>query len=48
MEIGEHDLALRRQPPAIGEHTGEILKELGLTLDEIAALKKDNVIALKD
>jgi crotonobetainyl-CoA:carnitine CoA-transferase CaiB-like acyl-CoA transferase len=48
MEIGDHDLVLRRQPPAIGEHSAEILSQLGLAADEIAALKKDNVIAVKD
>ena len=38
IEIGDHDLALRRQPPAIGEHTAEILAELGLAPAEIDAL----------
>ena len=47
MEIGEHDLALRRQPPKIGEHSAEILAELGLAAGEIEALKKDKVIAVK-
>ena len=47
MEIGEHDLALRRQPPKIGEHSAEILAELGLEPGEIETLKKDNVIAVK-
>jgi crotonobetainyl-CoA:carnitine CoA-transferase CaiB-like acyl-CoA transferase len=44
MEIGAHDLALRRQPPAIGEHTAEILAELGLAPAEIAALAKSGAI----
>ncbi len=47
MEIGEHDLALRRQPPKIGEHSVEILAELGLAAGEIEALKKNKVIAVK-
>ena len=47
MEIGSHDLALRRQPPKIGEHSAEILAELGLKPGEIEKLKKDNVIAVK-
>jgi crotonobetainyl-CoA:carnitine CoA-transferase CaiB-like acyl-CoA transferase len=47
MEFGDHDLKLRRQPPRIGEHTAEILGELGLAPGEIAALIRDKVIAGK-
>ncbi|MGB8740006.1 MAG: CaiB/BaiF CoA-transferase family protein [Xanthobacteraceae bacterium] len=47
MEIGKHDLSLRRQPPKIGEHSDEILAELGLKPGEIEKLKKDKVIAVK-
>jgi crotonobetainyl-CoA:carnitine CoA-transferase CaiB-like acyl-CoA transferase len=45
VEIGEHDFALRRQPPAVGEHTAEILAELGLAPNEIAELHRRGVIA---
>jgi crotonobetainyl-CoA:carnitine CoA-transferase CaiB-like acyl-CoA transferase len=45
VEIGDHDLALRGQPPAIGEHTVEILSGLGLTRSEIEALCQRRVIA---
>ena len=38
IEIGDHDFALRRQAPAIGEHTAEILAGLGLSCDEIEDL----------
>jgi crotonobetainyl-CoA:carnitine CoA-transferase CaiB-like acyl-CoA transferase len=48
VEIGEHDFALRRQPPAIGEHTAEILTALGLAPDEIAELDRRGVIAGAD
>ena len=44
IEIGAHDLALRRQAPAIGEHTSEILAELGLAPEEIAALRRRGVV----
>jgi crotonobetainyl-CoA:carnitine CoA-transferase CaiB-like acyl-CoA transferase len=47
IEIGDHDLALRRQAPAIGEHTAEVLAALGLAPDEIEALNRRNVIAIK-
>jgi crotonobetainyl-CoA:carnitine CoA-transferase CaiB-like acyl-CoA transferase len=48
MEIGGHDLGLRRQPPAIGEHSGELLAELGLAEAEIEALSRRGVIQLND
>jgi crotonobetainyl-CoA:carnitine CoA-transferase CaiB-like acyl-CoA transferase len=44
IEMGEHDFGLRRQAPALGEHTGEILAELGLAPGEIAALAKRGII----
>jgi crotonobetainyl-CoA:carnitine CoA-transferase CaiB-like acyl-CoA transferase len=47
MEIGDHDLALRRQPPGIGEHSAEILTELGLAPAEIERLTKSKVVAVK-
>ena len=47
IEIGEHDFALRRQSPAIGEHTAAILAELGLDPGEIAELTSRGVVAGK-
>jgi crotonobetainyl-CoA:carnitine CoA-transferase CaiB-like acyl-CoA transferase len=48
VEMGDHDLGLRRQPPAMGEHTAEILAELGLANSEIGALSKRGIVATKD
>jgi crotonobetainyl-CoA:carnitine CoA-transferase CaiB-like acyl-CoA transferase len=48
IEIGAHDFALRRQAPAIGEHTAEILAELGFARHEIAALVTRGVVAVDD
>jgi crotonobetainyl-CoA:carnitine CoA-transferase CaiB-like acyl-CoA transferase len=31
-------------PPTLGQHTGEILKELGMTDGEIADLAKEKII----
>jgi crotonobetainyl-CoA:carnitine CoA-transferase CaiB-like acyl-CoA transferase len=45
IEIGDHDLGLRRQAPSIGEHSAEILAELGLAPAEIEALRDRGIIA---
>ncbi len=37
-------VGVRRRAPLIGEHNGEIYKELGLSADELKALKKQRVI----
>jgi crotonobetainyl-CoA:carnitine CoA-transferase CaiB-like acyl-CoA transferase len=46
IEIGDHDLALRRQAPAIGEHTAEILAGLGLAQSEIEDLSRRSIITV--
>ncbi|MEM9684700.1 MAG: CoA transferase, partial [Pseudomonadota bacterium] len=44
VEIGGHDLGLRQQPPEIGEHTHEILRELGLDDSDLAELEGKGII----
>jgi crotonobetainyl-CoA:carnitine CoA-transferase CaiB-like acyl-CoA transferase len=46
IEMGDHDLGLVHQPPAIGEHTAEIMSELGLENSEIKALAARGVVGL--
>lgn len=44
IEIGDHDLALRMQPPAVGEHSREILRECGFEVAEIEDLERSGAI----
>jgi crotonobetainyl-CoA:carnitine CoA-transferase CaiB-like acyl-CoA transferase len=48
VEIGGQHMPLRMQPPAAGEHSAEILREIGITDPEIARLKKQGVVRTKD
>ncbi len=47
IEMNGHDLGLIRQPPAVGEHTAEILSQLGLAKSEIDGLCKRGIVAIK-
>ncbi len=47
IEVGTHDLGLRRQPPEIGQHTREILLEAGMEESEIRRLEAEGVILAK-
>lgn len=36
--------SVRRHPPALGEHTDEVLSELGYTADEIGSLRREGAV----
>lgn len=44
VELTETPLTLRRCAPELGEHTEEVLEEIGYSWDDIAALKQEQVI----
>jgi formyl-CoA transferase len=43
-KLGDTPPDIRRHPPMLGEHTEEVLAELGLSTDEIAGLRRDGAI----
>jgi crotonobetainyl-CoA:carnitine CoA-transferase CaiB-like acyl-CoA transferase len=42
--VGEHTPGFSRRPPQLGEHTQEVLEELGYTPAEIAALRDEGAV----
>jgi crotonobetainyl-CoA:carnitine CoA-transferase CaiB-like acyl-CoA transferase len=43
-ELDGRRLPLRRQPPGLGEHSREVLREIGLSADELAALERRGIV----
>ena len=44
IEVDSHDFNLRRQPPAVGQHSRELLLECGLSDAEIDDLRDRGII----
>jgi len=42
--LGRGPAGVADPPPALGQHSDEILRDLGLKDDEIAALREENII----
>jgi formyl-CoA transferase len=45
VKLSETAGTIRRVPPALGEHTDEVLRGIGYTADEIAALRAEGAVA---
>ena len=45
--LDDVDRWLRTPAPTLGQHNHEILRELGLTADEINALEQDEIIGTR-
>ena len=44
IRLGDYPVQLRHAPPTLGQHTDEVLAELGLDAARIAALKQGGVV----
>jgi len=44
LRLMDNPPVLRRPPPALGEHTDEVLAELGLDAQRIAALRDAGIV----
>ena len=44
IEMNGHHLGLRTQPPGVGQHTAEILREIGFSDERIGALASRNIV----
>jgi crotonobetainyl-CoA:carnitine CoA-transferase CaiB-like acyl-CoA transferase len=44
LKLGETPVQYRRAPPLLGEHTDQVLSELGLAADQVAVLRREGVV----
>jgi crotonobetainyl-CoA:carnitine CoA-transferase CaiB-like acyl-CoA transferase len=44
MHFSETGTGVRRHPPGVGEHTDEILAEIGRSSDEIERLHEEGIV----
>jgi crotonobetainyl-CoA:carnitine CoA-transferase CaiB-like acyl-CoA transferase len=44
LKLSRHSTSVRRPPPLLGEHTDDVLRELGYSPDDISALHRDGVV----
>jgi crotonobetainyl-CoA:carnitine CoA-transferase CaiB-like acyl-CoA transferase len=44
MKLSATPVQYRRAPPLLGEHTDEVLRELGFSADELASLRQAGAI----
>jgi crotonobetainyl-CoA:carnitine CoA-transferase CaiB-like acyl-CoA transferase len=44
LKFAEAQTSYRRPPPMLGQHSDEVLRELGFADDQIATLRKEGVV----
>ena len=44
LKLTDHPATVRRHPPDLGEHTGEVLEELGYSASEIEEFGREGVV----
>ena len=45
VKLSETPASVRRPPPTLGQHTAEVLAELGYAADDIAAMRESGAVA---
>ena len=44
IKLSRYTATVRRPPPELGEHTNEVLRELGYAAEDIAMLRDEGVV----
>jgi crotonobetainyl-CoA:carnitine CoA-transferase CaiB-like acyl-CoA transferase len=44
VKFGEQKQSIRLAPPALGQHTDDVLREIGISREEVSQLREQGVV----